>query len=206
MPNLEQWQVMWKGLGAASPDPALFHELVGRYSENYRSYHTIQHLDECFSWLPKISSVAEHPHEIELALWFHDAIYDVKRQDNEQKSAEWAKGSALRMGLSILVAERVYDLVMVTRHSAVPHGTDAKILVDIDLSILGAAPERFDEYERQVREEYAWVPWLLFRRTRRKILEEFIARPQIFSTDLFFNSHEAKARSNLQRSLGRLGG
>lgn len=197
---------MWKGLGAASADPALFHELLCRYSEKHRSYHTLQHLDECFAWLPLTSSFAERPHEIELALWFHDAIYDVKRQDNEQKSAEWAKAAALRSGLPTSAAERVYELVMVTRHSAVPEGTDAKILVDIDLSILGAAPERFDEYERQVREEYAWVPGLLFRRTRRKILEEFIARPQIFNTDHFFNSHEARARSNLQRSLEKLGG
>jgi predicted metal-dependent HD superfamily phosphohydrolase len=130
----------------------------------------------------------------------------VKRQDNEQKSAEWAKAAALRSGLSVPAAERVYDLVMVTRHRAQPESTDAKILVDIDLSILGAPSERFDEYEGQVREEYAWVPWLLFRRKRRQILEEFIARPRIFNTDCFVESHEAQARSNLQRSLEKLGG
>jgi predicted metal-dependent HD superfamily phosphohydrolase len=95
---------------------------------------------------------------------------------------------------------------MVTRHRAQPEGTDAKILVDIDLSILGAPGERFDEYERQIREEYAWVPGLLFRRKRRQILEEFIARPRIFSTDFFAKRHEARARSNLQRSLEKLGG
>lgn len=206
MPRIDQWHEMWKGLGVASADAALFHELLRRYSEKPRSYHTIQHLDECFAWLPETRPLAERSHEIELALWFHDVIYDVKRQDNEQKSAEWAKSVALSAGLPSSAAERIYELVMVTQHSAVPEGTDAKILVDIDLSILGAAAERFDEYERQVREEYAWVPGLLFRRKRRKILEEFIARSRIFNTDYFFNSHEARARSNLQRSLEKLGG
>ncbi len=206
MLRLEQWQEMWKGLGAASADHALFHELLDRYSENHRRYHTLQHLEECFTYLAQTRSLAEHPHEVALALWFHDAIYDVRRQDNEQKSAEWVKAAALRSGLASSVAERVYDLVMVTRHQALPEGTDAKLLVDIDLAILGAAAPRFDEYEFQVREEYAGVPRFLFRRKRRKILEEFIARPRIFNTDHFFNSHEAIARLNLERSLEKLGG
>ncbi len=140
-----------------------------------------------------------------LALWFHDAIYDTQRQDNEEKSAEWARSAGRRLGLPGSVAERVYNLVMVTRHSAVPNGTDPKILVDIDLSILGAATERFDEYEDQVREEYAWVPGTLFRQKRIEILEEFLGRPSIFNTDYFYKSHEAQARSNLQRSIKKLG-
>jgi predicted metal-dependent HD superfamily phosphohydrolase len=94
---------------------------------------------------------------------------------------------------------------MATRHKAVPRGTDAEILVDIDLSILGAAPDRFDEYERQVREEYAWVPDFLFRRERKAILKEFLARPQIFSSTHFRGRYEQQARSNLERSLERLG-
>lgn len=206
MPRIEQWLDMWKGLGATSADSALFSQLIERYSELHRHYHTAQHLDECFAWLRKIRPLALHHHEIELALWFHDAIYDVKRQDNEQKSAEWAKAAALGAGLPALTAERVFNLVMLTRHSAQPDTVDAKILVDIDLSILGSPNERFDEYEDQIRKEYAWVPWVLFRRKRRQILEEFIARPRIFNTDFFVESHEAQAQSNLRRSLGKLGG
>jgi predicted metal-dependent HD superfamily phosphohydrolase len=93
---------------------------------------------------------------------------------------------------------------MATRHKAVPRGTDAEILVDVDLSILGAAPERFDQYERQVREEYAWVPHFLFRRERKAILKEFLARPRIFSTTHFRDRYEQQARSNIERSLERL--
>ena len=93
---------------------------------------------------------------------------------------------------------------MATRHEAVPRGVDAEILVDVDLSILGASRERFDEYERQVREEYAWVPDFLYRRERGKILKDFLARPRIFSTALFRSRYEEQARSNIGRSLERL--
>lgn len=205
MPQFEQWQVMWKGPGASTCDHALYHELIARYSEPHRKYHTTRHLDECFAKLLEVQSSAIRYREIELALWFHDAVYDVKRKDNEEKSAEWARSAALRSGLSSAAAERVHVLVMATRHNATPEDLDARILVDIDLSIRGAGAERFDEYERQVREEYAWVPEFLFRSERRKILQEFFARPRIFNTDHFFQTHEAQARANIERSLRQLG-
>ena len=138
-------------------------------------------------------------------LWFHDAIYGVKRRDNEKKSADWARASALAAGTPAEACNRMHSLVMATRHKAVPRRTDAEILVDVDLSILGAAPERFDQYERQVREEYAWVPDFLFRRERKAILKEFLARPQIFSSTRFRDRYEPQARANIERSLERLG-
>jgi len=201
---ISRWHEMWKELGAATPDPKLYGELIARYSEPHRKYHTVQHLEECFEKLDEVRALAQHPAEVELALWFHDAIYDVKRQDNENKSADWARASALATGTPAEACNRVHSLVMATRHKAVPRGTDAEILVDIDLSILGAIPERFDQYEQQVREEYAWVPDFLFRRERKAILKEFLARPRIFSTTHFRDRYEQQARSNIERSLKRL--
>jgi predicted metal-dependent HD superfamily phosphohydrolase len=204
MPTIARWRDMWRELGAAKPDPKLHGELIARYSEPHRHYHTPQHLRECFEKFDEVRTLAEHRAEIELALWFHDAIYDVKRRDNEKKSADWARASAAAAGAAAEACHRVHDLVMATRHKAVPRGTDAEILVDVDLSILGAAPERFDEYERQVREEYAWIPDFLFRRERRKILKDFLSRPRIFSTSRFRDRYEQQARSNLARSIARL--
>jgi predicted metal-dependent HD superfamily phosphohydrolase len=73
------------------------------------------------------------------------------------------------------------------------------VLVDVDLSILGEAPERFDEYEDQVREEYSWAPAVVFRATRREILRGFLARASIFNTTKFAEAYEARARANLER-------
>jgi predicted metal-dependent HD superfamily phosphohydrolase len=204
MSNLGQWREMWTALGAAAPDEALFRELTARYSEPHRKYHTMQHLRECFDRLQELRALARKPEEIELALWFHDAIYDTRRRDNEEKSADWARSAVLKAGVAAAAGDRVYELVMATRHNAAPSGIDAQVLVDVDLSILGAGPDRFDEYERQVRQEYSWVPGLLFRRERRKVLEDFLGRRTIFQTREFIAAYEMQARENLRRSIEKL--
>ena len=202
--SLAQWQKMWRELGASESDDALFSRLVKCYSEPHRKYHTMQHLNECFAHLESAGSFAERPEEVELALWFHDAVYDTRRKDNEERSAEWARDSALAAGLSEDHARRVHGLVMATMHNAVPIGKDAAVLVDIDLSILGSDVARFDEYEVQVQQEYSWVPGPLYRSGRRKILQEFVSRQSIYTTEYFRDRYEAQARSNLARSLARL--
>jgi predicted metal-dependent HD superfamily phosphohydrolase len=206
MPGLKRWRELWARLGGAVPDEMLFHQLIARYSEPHRRYHTVQHLDECLERLAEIKTDAVHPDEVELALWFHDAVYDTRRSDNEEHSAEWARSAIRAAGLPTSLAERVHALIMATRHDARPSGRDEQILVDVDLSILGATPARFEEYETQVRDEYSWVPESVFRSTRRAILAGFLERPSIFSTEKFVDAYEAQARQNLDRSLKKLGG
>jgi len=203
MTSLARWESAWRQLGASSADEELYNRLVACYSEPHRKYHTIQHLNECFAHLESMRSLANHP-EVELALWFHDAIYDTSKKDNEKRSAEWARDSVLDASVAREQAERIYELVMATMHNAVPVGKDAEVLVDIDLGILGAETARFDEYEVQVREEYSWVPESVYREARRKILEEFVRREWIYSTERFRSEYEARARDNLARSLARL--
>jgi predicted metal-dependent HD superfamily phosphohydrolase len=195
------WAVAWQGLGVL-PDEALYEALVASYSEPQRRYHTLQHLEECFHQLEKITLLALRPAEIQLALWFHDAIYDTHRQDNEERSAHWARQAI--SPVSVEAADRVHGLVMATRHEAVAEGIDAGILIDVDLSILGADSQRFDEYEAQIRAEYDWVAQAVYRRERRKVLASFASRSRIFSTKPFFELHEAQARANIARSLARL--
>ena len=205
MPDLVQWQELWTRLGGAPPDAAMFERVIACYSEPHRKYHTVRHLDECLAKLQELRTEANHPEEVELALWFHDAVYDTKRQDNEAKSAEWARATATAANLPGAVGERIYNLILATRHDAEPSEFDEKVLVDVDLSILGEAPERFDEYESQIREEYSWVPTIEFRSKRREILKRLLARASIFSTRKFAEAYEARARANLERSIKRLG-
>ena len=205
MPGLIEWNKMWERFNVSGPDTAVFERLIAAYSEPHRKYHTLQHLDECFAKLGELRTEASHPEEVEFALWFHDAIYDTKRQDNEAKSAEWARAVARAQSLPPDVAERIVRLIMVTRHDAEPQEPDEKVLVDVDLSILGAPPERFAEYEAQVREEYAWVPGIVFRAKRREILQRFLARPAIFNMPKFVEAYEVQARANLGRSLQCIG-
>lgn len=203
--EMKRWEAAWSDLGAR-PRDALHAELVARYSEAGRFYHTLQHLAECFATFDPAAHRAERPAEIELALWFHDAIYDTRAQDNEEQSARFAQQELREGGAMEDVAERVAALVLATRHAAVPDGADAKLLVDVDLAILAAPEARFAEYERQVRQEYAWVPEEAFRRGRTQVLRSFLERDAIYGTAWFGERLEVKARANLARSIRELGG
>lgn len=203
MPTLLHWQKTWRQLGADG-NAALYAWVCACYSEPHRRYHTLQHLHECFSLFEQIRAYAEHPAEVELAIWFHDAIYDPASKDNEQKSAEWAWTSAIAQGLPKGIGDRVYSLIMATKHDAIPPNRDAKVLVDVDLGILAADPARFEEYEQQVRIEYEWVPESVYHRERRKILQGLMERSPIYSSPLLGDRYETKARQNLTRSLAKL--
>lgn len=202
--GLASWRRTWQALGAPHADEALHERLIACWSEPHRHYHTLQHLRECMAHFAEVRSLADRPAEIELAVWFHDAFYDPARNDNEIRSADWARASVLQAGLPPDVAARVHALVMATRHQAVPDVGDAQLLVDVDLAILGADARRFHEYERQVRAEYAHVPEEQFRPGRRRILSGFLARPRIYSTGYFQDTLEQRARQNLNRAIARL--
>ncbi len=194
------WERAWLPL-TGSADPLLRDTLLAHYQAPERKYHSRQHLEECLQWCETYAHLAEHPAEVETALWFHDAIYDVKGSGNEERSADWAFQALRDGGAAPDAAARVRDLVLATRHSALPVGIDQQLLVDIDLSILGADAARFDEYERQIREEYAHVPGIVFRFKRRQILKNFLDRPSLYSLAPLKDQWEARARENLRRAI-----
>lgn len=130
-----------------------------------------------------------------LALWFHDAIYGPRRDDNEARSADWARSVA---------GEEVAALVMATRHAQSPESADARLVADADLWILAAPKPRFDEYQAQIREEYAWMPEADYRRGRTSLLQGFLERETIYGTEHFARRYEKRARANLTRALDDL--
>ena len=203
--TLANWQRLWGELGAAQANGGLMNQLVAAWGERHRQYHTLQHLRECLAHFEAASMLARRPAELELAIWFHDAVYDPQRDDNESRSADWARDSVRAAGCDEQTGERVHALVMATRsHEVVGDDPDARLLVDIDLAILGSAPARFDEYERQVRREYGHVSDADWRVGRAEVLQSFLARPRIYATDAYRDALEARARDNLARSLAAL--
>ncbi len=205
--NLHQalWQLAWAGVGARGDGAEVFHALQARYNEPHRKYHTQQHLAECLATFDTVQTLAVHPHEVALALWFHDAVYEVQpvagAPGNEAQSAQWACRGLTQAGVASPSVARVESLIMATCHTAQPVLPDEQLLVDIDLSILGADPQRFAQYERQIRQEYAHVPDAMFARKRREILSGFLARSRIYATAYFYDALEARARENLQGSV-----
>jgi len=197
---------MWFGVGASGNEAPTFAELVRRYCEPHRKYHTLQHLEECISWFEAASHLAERPVEVEAALWFHDAIYDLGQADNEEQSAKWARAVLSSAGVSDDVAARVEKLVLATKHTSLPAAQDERLLVDIDLSILGADEQRFAEYELQICDEYSFVAGPIFPQKRRAILQSFLDRRFIYGTAHFRSALEAKARFNVSNAIAKIAG
>jgi predicted metal-dependent HD superfamily phosphohydrolase len=204
MPEFQQsWSRAWSCIGATTDGNSIYAALLAAYREPQRKYHTLQHLGECLALFDANRGLASRPEEVELGLWFHDAVYEVKDSNNEERSAEWARAVVIGSGAAAAVAERIYSLVMVTRHAGVPAKPDEQLLVDIDLAILGASEQRFAEYEHQIREEYAYVPEVLFNERRGSILRSFLDRKRIFGTPHFHAELEALARTNLTLALAK---
>ncbi|HEX2568749.1 MAG TPA: N-methyl-D-aspartate receptor NMDAR2C subunit [Polyangia bacterium] len=199
----DRWLDLWRRLGARG-EPRRYHdELVALYSAPDRAYHTLVHIAECLGEAARLpADLAEGP-LIELALWYHDAIYDTRAQDSEERSAELAGRVACEVGLSEASAARVDALIRLTKTHEVPEADlGAAYLIDIDLAILGSSPDRFAEYDRQIRQEYGWVPAEFYEPRRRQVLAGFLGRPALYRTPLFRDRYEQRARANLQRLLG----
>ena len=196
----ESWSRCWNAIGAKGKGEELMHRLIDAYSEPQRKYHTTQHLLECLTIFGENMDCAKEPGEVEIALWFHDAIYDVRASDNEERSAEWAVSALNSAAVEQDRISRIKALVLATKHTALPEAEDQQLLIDIDLSILGANTERFSEYEQQVRQEYAYVPGFLYRRKRKQILKEFLSRNPIYSTSALRKRFEEQARRNIALS------
>jgi predicted metal-dependent HD superfamily phosphohydrolase len=201
MPDFKnRWTQDWTMLGLEGSDDWLA-RLLASYAEPERHYHTLQHLAECLDLFDRVAHLAHHPGEAAIALWFHDAVYLPLAKDNEARSADWACAALREAGAGADLCARVRALIMATAHHAAPEDADARLVVDIDLAILGADAARFAEYEEQVRAEYAAVPIDLFRQKRAELLARFLERPAIYNTPALHARLEDRARSNLRRAL-----
>lgn len=192
----ESWTLAWSDLGLQPPS-GLHAQLMSAYREPQRHYHSLQHLVECLAHFDQVRDQAKDPGVVAVALWFHDAIHEVKGQSNEQQSADWAVSALNAAGADQATRGAVRQLIMATRHDAQASEPDQQLLVDIDLAILGASPERFAEYDRQVRAEYGWVPDFVYNMKRKAVLKSFLARQYIYSTRHFRDRYEVQARTNL---------
>jgi len=194
-------------LPAAAPDPDWMREfervesaLRSAWSESQRFYHTLDHLSETLIAFSKIRGLATNPDSIELALFFHDFVYDsgprAHSKSDTNESASAARFEKLMTPLKILddaTLRSVRELILMTEHHRA-HTPDEKIMSDADLSILGATPERFREYQEQIRQEYSWVPEETYRSRRAEIMKSFRERNPVFH---FLVELEPAARRNL---------
>lgn len=210
--RLMAMQSAWaKALEAYRVAPAdaypVFDVLVAAYTAPERHYHNLEHLAEMFRVVGRLSAQPEEPAVLHLAVWFHDAVYDSRAKDNEKRSGELAVDLLGSVGVPGAAIERIVKMIGATAHAAStepPALRDTRLLLDADLAILGASGDRYDRYAADIRKEYGWVPDADYRAGRARVLEQFLARPRIYFTDMMFEEGEERARANIQRELGTL--
>lgn len=205
----ERWKTAWSQLGV-TPNPALgkaYQALCRRYAEPQRHYHTMAHIDACFTHLERHLPQAQQPGALAIALWYHDAIYDVHAANNELQSAQLAQEVCRNLAVDEPTQQQIYNLIMATAHQqdnnpqAIP---DAPLLVDIDLGILGSPEAVFWSFEQAIRQEYHWVTATEYRQQRGAVLQHFLAMPNIYQTAYFREHYEQQARQNCQQAFERL--
>lgn len=182
----------------------VFQKLVDRYSEKHRHYHNLNHVDDCLKHLDEIADSINDIKTVEVALWFHDIIYDPKRNDNEKMSSEYAKAFLESVNMASDTITQIEHLVALTKHPSFPATNDEKYVIDLDLAILAANQEHYDRYELCIRKEYQFVPSLLYKRGRKKILMSFAKSDRIYWTDYFYKKYENQARANIKRAIANL--
>jgi predicted metal-dependent HD superfamily phosphohydrolase len=188
------------------PDrPELGRELIARYAEPHRRYHDGVHLASVLIAVDELADEADEVEAVQLAAWFHDAVYDVRAQDNEERSARLAETELMRVGVEPARVAKVARLVRLTStHAAGPDDRDGAALCDADLSILGASEAEYAAYAAAVREEYAHVADADFRSGRAAILRQLLSLPRLFATERGHDRWEAPARRNVEREIAEL--
>lgn len=189
--------------------PSVLADLRRRHAQPHRAYHTGQHIAELLDLLDRCRSAMLDPLAVELAILFHDAVYDPAARDNEEQSARLLE-SVMTGAAPADSLYRAAAMVRATALHAVPDGLpdgereDLARFLDMDLAILAAPAARFDEYEAQVRREYAHVADDAFRTGRAAVLRRFLSRDRLYLSDWGREQFESAARTNCARSLARL--
>lgn len=181
-------------------------ELIARYSEPHRRYHTMTHIEDCLAQVAASTDMDDDQRAMmDAAIWFHDAIYDATRTDNEAESARLARARLLADGAAPEFVAEVERLVLLTAGHSVEDGDNLGArLVSIDLSILGAEPARYDAYAEAIRQEYIHVPETLYRPGRAAVMSRFLQSPRLFADNGWADRFEAQARANLTREIATL--
>lgn len=199
-----EWQKMLRNYCSdESKVDEIIQILIDKYSEKHRAYHNLSHINYLLKEAKKFEFADADA--IYFTTWFHDVIYEPKKSDNEIESAKLAAKLLQKLNLPEETITKIEQIILATQtHSPENLDEDGKIFLDLDLSILGADQEIYQNYSRAIRQEYSYVEYSLYRRGRKKVLENFLKRETIFFTENLRERFENQARLNLANEIKEL--
>ncbi len=199
LPDLAaRWGLLCDEIDLTDSSISLFADLQRHYTNSNRMYHNFSHIHIMLKICEQYQSEIENYRVVRLAVWYHDIIYLATRKDNEAKSAEYALETLADSNLSRAELEQIKQLIISTKsHDILIDNFDNRLLLDADLGVLAASREAYTRYTQAIREEYKIYPDFLYKKGRKKVLQHFLERTQIYFTEAFQVQHEADARENL---------
>ncbi|MDF1546650.1 MAG: hypothetical protein P1P88_02435 [Bacteroidales bacterium] len=204
---MESVQIIWKDLVSENRIESeminqLWLEIVNAYSLAGRHYHTMQHIEQMLKSSLKYSGNILDNNNLQLAVIYHDVVYLATKNDNEEKSANFAKNHLEQLNFTKEAIKKCCNYILATKaHENNTKERDLDYLLDFDLEILGAPWDEYEAYSKQIRLEYQIYPKLLYNKGRKKVLTSFLNQPKIFRTEIFYQLYEKKARNNLKKEL-----
>lgn len=185
-----------------------FHQnLTSLYTSQSRFYHTLNHIEALLKLSQEHQQLLGSSKTVDFAIWYHDAIYDASKSNNEEKSAQLARNNLTELGLVPDLIENCYNLIIATKTHQLTQDLDsfdAQFLLDIDLSILASERGKYLEYTQEIRKEYKIYPDFLYKKGRKKVLKHFLEMEHIYKTELFQDLWESKAKENLSYEISLL--
>ncbi|MFC6052239.1 metal-dependent hydrolase [Acinetobacter sp. Ac_877] len=199
--QLHQFQLYWDDFAhrfniEKDRSCTIYEYLLNAYTEPHRHYHTVQHIIECLDHFQEIKANLNSPLLVELAIWFHDVVYDPLAKDNELQSAEKMKAFFSNF-LPECAIDQIFKWILASQKHESSKDSDLSYFLDIDLAILGSNEKRFLEYEKQIGDEYIAVKKEVYILKRAKVLEHFYSMEMIYKTPFFQEKFETNAKLNL---------
>ncbi|MFZ6012044.1 MAG: hypothetical protein ACOYXT_17010 [Bacteroidota bacterium] len=183
---------------------AWWQELETAYSHKRRHYHTLSHLQHIFDQVTPYRNKIEDWHTLTFSVFYHDAVYNPLRGDNEEKSAKLAVSRLRSINYPDQKITRCHEQIIATKLHNTTGGFDTDIFIDADLSILGADWPMYEDYCKKIRKEYSIFPGLVYNPGRKKVLKHFLQMPRIFKTREMYSRYESQARANMKQELENL--
>ena len=205
-------QTRWLGFAdqlAISRDAAgeIWCQLEVAYGENGRFYHTLTHIQHVLDIAEQLQESAADFTAVQLAIWFHDVVYNPRRSDNEAQSAALAQTLLRPLSMPAQTLTTVANLILATQtHETAVTDPNTFVMLDADLAIFCASPKQYDAYAQAIRQEYSFVPEEAYRAGRTAVLERFLARSPFYFTEGMQMMGETAVRQNITRELTRLNG
>lgn len=178
----------------------LWEQLSTAYESSFREYHKLTHLSSIFSYYDVYQDSIQNKEAVILAVFYHDFVYEIWKNNNEEESALKAIGLLQTTHFPLKQLQTIEDLILCTKHHT-SYTSDQSFMIDFDLAILGQSKEVYTTYTQEIRKEYKIVPEIIYKNGRKKILEHFLDKNTIFQTAIFQSLYEKQARTNIKNEM-----